>query len=62
LCDFGMSRHIDSRTAMTSNMGTPVYMAPELLKVVVVVVVVVVVIVDNVVVVVVVVVVAGFTH
>jgi fused-like protein len=32
LCDFGFARSIDSKQMITSIKGTPLYMAPELLK------------------------------
>ena len=32
LCDFGFARAIDNKTMLTSYKGTPLYMAPELLK------------------------------
>jgi fused-like protein len=32
ICDFGFARAIDNKTMITSIKGTPLYMAPELLK------------------------------
>ncbi|OHS93223.1 TKL family protein kinase [Tritrichomonas foetus] len=32
VCDFGFSRHADDSTPMSSNIGTPHWMAPEILK------------------------------
>ena len=32
ICDFGFSRHADSESQMTSGIGTPHWMAPEILK------------------------------
>jgi fused-like protein len=32
LCDFGFARAIDNKQMITSIKGTPLYMAPELLK------------------------------
>lgn len=32
ICDFGFARAIDNKTMITSIKGTPLYMAPELLR------------------------------